>query len=140
MPEQQTAIVVLTNSGRGSAAYPAIEEWLLEHVCGLRQEPPAKTKLSEDVLRNLAGHYERPGYEIDVTVSDGLRLDFKGPHPLTGDTVPYPSQSLAAVSATEFVVRDGPREDERVEFILNDDGHPRFIRMHGRLANRIDGK
>ena len=39
IPEQQTAIVVLTNSGRGSAAYPGIEDWLLENVCGLRQQP-----------------------------------------------------------------------------------------------------
>ncbi len=139
VPEQQTAIVVLTNSGRGSAAYPGIEEWLLEHVCGLRQEPLARTTVADATLRNLAGHYQRPGYEIGVDVAGGgLRLEFTGPHPLTGDTVPYPSQDLAPVSETEFVVLDGQREDERVEFVMSEAGLPRFIRMHGRLANRVD--
>ena len=139
VPDQQVAIVVLTNSGRGSAAYPAIEKWLLEHVCGLRQESPTTTCLSDAALRNLAGRYERPGYEITVSVSDsGLQLEFKGPHPLSGETVPYPSLQLVPISESEFVVQDGQREDERVEFIPGEDGLPRFIRMHGRLANRVD--
>lgn len=138
VPEQQVAFVVLTNSGRGSSAYPGIEKWLLEHVSGLKQEAPATTVLPGSTLVNLAGRYERPGYEIDVAVSGGgLRLDFRGPHPLTGETVTYPAQRLAPVGETEFLVREGQREDERVEFILGGDGRPRFVRMHGRLANRV---
>ena len=56
IPEQQTAIVVLTNSGRGSAAYPGIERWLLEHVCGLREEPHTAT----DAPRASAAQPHRP--------------------------------------------------------------------------------
>lgn len=139
VPEQKTAIVVLTNSGRGSAAYPGIEKWLLEQVCGLHQELPTVTGMPDRELRRLAGRYERPGYEITVSVEGaGLRLDHSGPHPLTGETAPYPSQRLAPVSETEFLVLDGQREDERVEFVLGEAGRPRFIRMHGRLANRVD--
>jgi CubicO group peptidase (beta-lactamase class C family) len=139
VPEQQVAIVVLTNSGRGSAAYPGIEQWLLERVCGLRQEPHTMTTLPEASLRKLAGRYERPGFEIDVTADNGeLHLDLSGPHPRSGETVPYLPQRLAPVSEIEFVVRDGQREDERVEFVLDADGKPRFVRLHGRLANRVE--
>jgi len=139
IPEQQTAIVVLTNSGRGSAAYPGIERWLLEHVCGLQEETQTTTTLPEATLGNLTGHYARPQFEIDVSQRDGgLLLELQGPHPLSGETVPYPSMKLAPVSETVFLVVDGQREEERVEFVLADDGRPRFVRLHGRLANKVD--
>ncbi|MGA7673052.1 MAG: serine hydrolase [Nitrolancea sp.] len=138
IPEQQTAIVVLTNSGRGSLAYPGIERWLLGQVCGLRQETHTAITIPEAALRNLTGHYQRPQFEIDVSERDGgLLLELQGPHPLRGETVPYPSMKLAPVSETEFLVVDGQREDERVEFVLGDDGRSRFVRLHGRLANRV---
>jgi len=139
VPEQQTAFVVLTNSGRGSAAYPAIDDWLLEHVCGLHAAPPATTTLPDAERAKLAGQYARPGYEISVSVAgDGLRIDYSAPHPLSGETVPYPAQELAPVSATEFLVRNGPHENGRVEFIPGENGEPRFVRMGGRLAGRVE--
>jgi CubicO group peptidase (beta-lactamase class C family) len=139
VPEQQVAFVVLTNSGRGSVAYPGIEKWLLEHVCGLRPEAPQTTALPEPALAALAGQYGRPGYQVTVSVAGGgLHLDYRAPHPLTGESVPYPSQELAPVSETEFLVLNGQRENERVEFVPGANGHPRFVRMHGRLAGRIE--
>jgi CubicO group peptidase (beta-lactamase class C family) len=139
VPEQQTAFVVLTNSGRGSAAYPGIDKWLLEHVCGLSPEPPKTTTLPGSTLAPLAGQYERPGYEITVSVADGgLRIDYRAPHPLTGETVDYAPQELEPVSETEFLMLKGQRENERVEFVPGANGHPRFVRMHGRLAGRVE--
>ena len=139
VPEQQTAFVVLTNSGRGSAAYPAIDDWLLEHVCGLQAAAPAVTTLPQAERTSLAGRYARPGYEITVSATDdGLRIDYAAPHPLSGETVSYPAQELAPVSATEFLVLNGQRENERVEFVLDENSRPRFVRMHGRLAGRVE--
>jgi CubicO group peptidase (beta-lactamase class C family) len=138
IPEQQTAFVVLTNSGRGSAAYPAIDEWLLEYVSGLHAAPPATTTLAQSDRAKLAGRYVRPGYDIRVSVTDdGLRIDYSAPHPLSGESVAYPAQELSPVSATEFLLRNGPHENGRVEFILGDNGTPRFVRMGGRLAGRV---
>jgi CubicO group peptidase (beta-lactamase class C family) len=139
IPEQQTAFVVLTNSGRGSAAYPAIDEWLLEHVCGLHAAPPETTTLPHAERAKLAGRYARPGYEITVNATDdGLRIDYTAPHPLSGESVPYPSLELAPVSATEFLVRNGPHANGRIEFIPGANETPRFVRMGGRLAGRVE--
>jgi CubicO group peptidase (beta-lactamase class C family) len=139
IPEHQTAFVVLTNSGRGSAAYPAIDDWLQERVAGLHATPPATTTVAQAERARLAGRYTRPGYEIIVSVTDdGLHIDYSAPHPLSGDTVPYPAQELAPVSATEFLVRNGPHQNARVEFIPGENGAPRFVRMGGRLANRVE--
>lgn len=140
IPEQQTAFVILTNSGRGSAAYPGIDEWLLEHVCGMTSEPPRTTTLPQATLAALAGQYGRPGYEITVSeIDDGLRIEYRAPHPRSGETVEYMPQQLTPVSETEFLVQNGQRENERVEFVLGTNGKPRFVRMHGRLAGRIAG-
>ena len=139
VPEQQTAFVVLTNSGRGSAAYPGIDKWLLEHVCGLLVESPKTTTLPQSKLTALAGQYGRPGYEITVSAAEGgLRIDYRAPHPRTGEIVDYAPQELKPVSETEFLVLNGQRENERVEFVPGENGRPRFVRMHGRLAGRIE--
>ncbi len=139
VPEQQTAFIVLTNSGRGSAAYPGIDNWLLEHVCGLHSAPPQTMTLPEAERAKLAGHYARPGYDISVGVAgDGLRIDYSAPHPLSGETVPYPAQELAPVSVTEFLVLNGPNANGRVEFVPGESGSPRFVRMGSRLAGRVE--
>ena len=56
--------------------------------------------------------------------------------PLEGKTEHFPEDRLEAIGEREFiVVSDGETRDSRVDFIFEDDGAVRFVRMGGRLAD-----
>jgi hypothetical protein len=56
--------------------------------------------------------------------------------PLEGKTEHFPQDRLEANSESAFiVVSEGETKDERVDFILGEDGAPRFARVGGRLAD-----
>lgn len=140
VPDQGFALVVLTNSGRGSAAYRPIESWILQHYCGLRDTAPEVVALPESTLSHFAGFYRQQLAEIRVKVQgQGLRLETRAPHPVSGEWVDYPPNQLLPIGENRFLVTDGESAGERVEFIMGETETPRFVRVHGRLADRVEG-
>ena len=134
VPERDWAFVSLTNSSRGSAANRVIERAALEHVLGLRAPRPEPVTLSVDDLTRFAGHYRNDDVQVDISVADGgLVLHIVGPGPNGGDPVSYPDETLVPVAEREFLHTDGDSAGERLDFIVNTDGTPRYLRMHGRL-------
>jgi CubicO group peptidase (beta-lactamase class C family) len=137
VPSRNFAIAILTNSSRGSVLNEHVRVWALDHYLGLRKERPTPQRLSDDELGRFAGRYERPEGPIILTISDGgLMRAMTLTDPLEGKTEHFPEDRLEAIGEREFiVVSEGETKDERIDFILGEDGAPRFVRMGGRLAD-----
>lgn len=136
-PEQGFAIALLTNGSGGAALNREVEAWALERLAGLRGEPPAVVTLPPKALARVAGRYEQPLTEITVTVDgDALRLDVISKSALSGITTEMPPMRAEPLSDTRFVIAGGESDRSTVDFI-GDGPAPRFIRLHGRLADRV---
>lgn len=139
VPERDYAIAMLTNSARGAAFNDRVETWALEHELGLTRAELPKVKISPEALRRYAGHYTQPQAEFTVSVDGGgLRVQPESISPLTGKRTTPPAFRMAAIGEHEFVITSGDAEGRRVDFFGNggDTDLPRFIRVHGRLAER----
>jgi CubicO group peptidase (beta-lactamase class C family) len=137
VPSRNFAIAFLTNSSRGSIVNEHVRAWALGHYLGLREERPTPQRLSEDELSRFAGRYERPEGAIILTTHDGgLIRAMTLTDPLDGKTEHFPDDRLEATGEREFVVvSNGDTKNLRVDFIMAEDGAPRFVRMGGRLAD-----
>jgi CubicO group peptidase (beta-lactamase class C family) len=137
VPSRNFAIAILTNSSRGSVLNEHVRAWALDHYFGLHKERPTPRRLPDEELSRFAGRYERPEGPIILTISDGgLIRAMTLTDPLEGKTEHFPEDRLEAIGEREFiVVSDGETKDERVDFILGEDGVPRFVRLGGRLAD-----
>lgn len=136
--EKEFAIAILTNSGRGAALNTAVGAWALESYVGLTAAEREQSPLSEEQLSHFAGEYRQQQAEFSVTVDGGaLRVKPVSLSPLSGKRTEPPAFVMDPIGDTEFVIRDGEAAGRRVDFLLHDDGSVRFIRVHGRLADRV---
>ena len=89
-------------------------------------------------MPNLAGRYPAPGGAITVG-ADGDRLVIATAvrNALTGAEYAAPTRRAAAIGDTEFVIKDTEMEGSRFDFLLHPDGTPRFLRLGGRLYDRV---
>ena len=138
IPQRNYAIAILTNSGRGSAMYREVIEAELAERFGLREPKPQPITLAPEALAALAGVYRQPDTVHTLTAtSDGLRLEVTAMDLLNHKEEVHPPNDLRPISPTEFVVvTPGEDLDSRIDFLLGDDGSPRFVRVGGRLAAR----
>ncbi|HUY99239.1 MAG TPA: serine hydrolase domain-containing protein [Thermomicrobiaceae bacterium] len=137
VPTRDYALAVLTNSGRGAAAYREIVDWALAHDLGLEQVEPAPVSLSPDQLAWFAGKYHQPNADVTISVQDnGLRAEIVSRAALSDGPkeTALPPISMAPIGERAFVVTGGEQQGSRVEFIPAASGAPRFIRYGGRLA------
>ena len=138
VPGTGLAIAMLTNGSRGHAAMRGMEEWALAHYRGLRRENRAPVRLSAAELAAFAGRYEQPRATVTVAPEDGaLRVEVVGHNPVTKEDEPVPPFVMAPIGPREFLVSDGEGAGTRVDFIPGDGDTPRFIRLWGRLADRV---
>jgi CubicO group peptidase (beta-lactamase class C family) len=140
VPEKRFAICMLTNLNRGSAAYQRIETWALDHFCGVRDLRPDPIELPAAKLERLAGRYEQPLHDITIAVDDDrLRLDVIDRFPRATELteVKVPTMHAYPVSEVDFIIDDGALDGGHVDFILSDDGTPRYFRYHGRVSKPV---
>jgi CubicO group peptidase (beta-lactamase class C family) len=139
VPEQHFAIAILTNSGRGAAAYRRIVDWALQHYCGLHPDEPTPIRVPNEVLARYAGEYQQPLAHISVAVEDGgLRIEQTTISPLTDKHYTLPPLHASPIGERKFMVdSEGQTEGTRFDFIGGDEAGPRFVRMGGRLADRV---
>jgi CubicO group peptidase (beta-lactamase class C family) len=137
VPDKSFAIAILTNSGRGSALNGTVGRWALEAYCGLAAHAAERVTLSDEQLATLAGEYRQPQAEFSVSVErNALWVKPVSISPLSGKRTEPPAYVMDPISVREFVIREGEAAGRRVDFLTDDDGNPRFIRVHGRLADR----
>lgn len=139
VPERRFAIAILTNSGRGCVIGDRVAGWALDHFCGLRAPQSQRITLPADALARFSGRYRYMDEEAALTVEDGgLRCVVSVSNSVTqGDQV-YPPNLLRPITEREFVVvTAGENEGSQADFIEEDDGAIRFLRMDGRLYDRV---
>jgi CubicO group peptidase (beta-lactamase class C family) len=114
VPDEELALVLLTNSGRGQCAIHQVLEPL-----GLALRLPAEVALAEDELAAFAGVYREPiGSQIAVSARDG-GLDFEVvmADQLTGEPEEHPPLQLRPAGDGRFVVREGDERGDSAEFL-----------------------
>ncbi len=139
VPARRCAIAVLTNSARGGVLGDRVAEWAFDHFLGLRAPRHEPIALPNDALVAFAGRYRYEGEEATLSIEHGgLRCVVTVPSPAGGQELTYPADLLRAVAEREFVVvTAGVTEGARADFIEGDDGAIRFMRMDGRLYDRV---
>jgi len=141
VPSRSFALVVLTNSGRGSLVHAAILEWTLAARLGLRLPRPTHEPRTPDQLSAYAGTYDSPGARIDLTLDDGtlvfrqeskvaLAKEFEREPP-----TPPPAR-VAFCGADRFVVLEGPLRNAQGELLRGDRGQIEWLRIGGRIHRR----
>lgn len=138
IPARRYAIAILTNSDRGSAMYTEVIDATLAERFGLQAPKPAPVTLDAEALGRFAGVYTTRDDRVTLTTTaDGLRREMTFTSPLTGESQTVPPDDLRPISAIEFiVVTPGENLDSRMDFLLAEDGRPRYLRMGGRLYAR----
>jgi CubicO group peptidase (beta-lactamase class C family) len=138
VPKRRFAIAILTNSGRGSVLGDRVADWAIDHSLGLRASLPKLVSLPDAALTRFAGRYRYGDVDDEVafTIADGgLRCV------VTENEQTYPPNLLRPVSDCEFVVvTQNENEGTRADFIEGNDGAIRFLRMDGRLYDRVTDK
>lgn len=137
LPEQGIALALLNNGSEGHHANDQIEEWWLERVAGLRRPQPVTTALPAAALARVCGRFQRPDNAITVTAQNGgLRIEVAHVDAFTQEHVSQVSHAVP-VSDTVFWGLDGEAMGETVDFFGGDARAPRFLRLNGRLAERL---
>jgi CubicO group peptidase (beta-lactamase class C family) len=137
VPARGVAIALLTNGSLGAAANHAVEAALLQRYAGLRPAGPAPITLPAEQLVRLAGRYEQPMSEITITEENGgLRFAVVAKNPWTDTRVEQIPFLARPLGERRFVIVDGEQEGSTIDFI-GDGPTPRFVRLHGRLADRL---
>lgn len=137
VPSRQLAIASLTNGSNGSAVNRAIERHLLAGF-GIPRVDPEEGHLPEAAMQRFAGRYHSPGGDITVGI-DGrqLTVDTYARNALTGAEYLAPRRHANAIGDLEFVIKDTEMEGSRFDFMLHPDGGVRFLRIGGRLYDRV---
>lgn len=137
VPSRNLAIASLTNGSNGSAVNRAIERHLLAGF-GIPRVDPQEGHLPEAALQRLAGRYHSPGGDITVGIDGGqLTIDTYARNALTGAEYLAPRRHANPIGDLEFVIKDTEMEGSRFDFILHADRSVRFLRLGGRLYDRV---
>jgi CubicO group peptidase (beta-lactamase class C family) len=133
-PEQNFAIAVLTNSGRGGAAIQPIVDWAMERYLGIRDAEPERASLNGDDLAAYTGRYPSTLSTTTIAVDgDTLTATQRARNPFSGEEFDTPPTTLVPIANDEFYQ---PDSKSRVEFVRDADGNVNFMRFGGRLARR----
>jgi CubicO group peptidase (beta-lactamase class C family) len=138
VPERQFAFVVLTNSARGSSAFPAIKRYLLEVFAGIELGLPQTIELPRERLDQLAGHFENGNTSVDISVEDGrLKLVAAVQSEITGARQPLPAVYYSPIDERELVALDGASEGSRIEFFDWNGAPAQLARVGLRIVERL---
>lgn len=137
-PDRDFALIILTNSGRGAAAYREIIRWSLDHYLGLTQTDPEPVSIPGEKLQEYAGEYRQPLTDITVTVDDGSLLIEAVSHSALSDEDKgdrkQPPVHAQPLGDDRFVIAEGAQSGGIVDFFRNEDGSIRFMRIGGRVS------
>jgi CubicO group peptidase (beta-lactamase class C family) len=132
VPERRFAVTVLTNADEGATLHGHLVSWILEHLLGLKNEPPRLLECTAEQLDEFTGSYalgyatiERDGKELRVQVAA-----------VPGATKERPPFRVSFYDVDRVVGTEEPFDGARGEFLRDDAGEIRFFRWGGRLLPR----
>ena len=138
VPSKRFALASLTNGSNGTLVNREIERHILKAI-GTPRADPAEVALPRDTLDRFEGRYHSPGGDVTVArEGKRLRVDTYARNALTGGEYQAPSRTAMAIGDREFAVLDTDMEGSRFDFMAHDDGSVRFLRLGGRLYDRVN--
>lgn len=138
VPEKRFACAMLTNGSNGSAVNRLVERELLARA-GAPRSDPEEGRLPAAAMANFAGRYHSPGGDITISVDgDQMVIETFARNALTGAEYQAPTRRAVAIGETEFVIKDTEMEGSRFDFLMNADHSVRFLRLGGRLYDRVE--
>ncbi len=142
VPSRRFAMVLLTNSSRGSQLIRDVVRLGFKEYIGVTMTDPEPMEVPESELLPLSGRYSnKPFSEIVVKVVDG-RLTIQGiqnsGYPTSTSPVPQPAppSTFAFYAKDRLVAIEGPVKTMRAEVIRRPDGSIGWIRYASRLNKR----
>ncbi|HET9015572.1 MAG TPA: serine hydrolase domain-containing protein [Thermomicrobiaceae bacterium] len=139
VPAKQVALAILTNGSSGPAAYREIQEWALERYAGLPTPAPEYVALDDAQLARVAGVYRSPRAEVAVGAEGGeLTVTARTLTLGTEESVEQPPVRYRPLSALAFGAYEGRDEGSQLDFIPGEGAAIRFLRLGGRLHDRVE--
>lgn len=139
VPGQDFAVTVLTNSSQGAPLYRQVVAWALQRYRGLVADEPQPVALEDEELTRFAGLYENPNSHLTVKPTEsGLRLSMVPAGAEAPADAPPTVFTMQPIGDTVFLIVDGAYKGLMTDFISHPDGSIRFIRLGGRLSDRVD--
>jgi hypothetical protein len=136
VPERNFALVLLTNAPGGSAIRNDLTAWVLDHYLGLRETPPTPMAVPGRRLPDYAGTVGVPPFWVPARlIQAGQVLALQQ---LQDDgSVLGPAASLTFYAPDRALVADGPLQGNRVDFLRDETADVRWVRVLGRVFNRL---
>ena len=141
VPERRFAVAVLTNAFAGGLITKKVSNVALAAYLGVEVPDPKPMDISAGELAAYAGHYSRPGADLDLGMVGGrlvgvntVRLGF--PRRDSPPPPPEPPASLTLCEPDRLLVLDGPAKDMLLDVVRRADGsigRPRAGRLHRRI-------
>ncbi|HET7037102.1 MAG TPA: serine hydrolase domain-containing protein [Thermomicrobiaceae bacterium] len=139
VPARQFALAVLTNSSSGPSAFREIKEWALERFARLQTLERPTEPLAAEQLARLTGTYRSPRTEITVSRDgEGLSLTQRSLKLASEEPVTLPPFRVRPVGEWDFAGVEGRNLGTDLDFIPGPNSQVRFLRLGGRLHDRVE--
>ena len=138
VPARRFAIVVLTNSQRGSELIRPVVKKAFESYLGIVEHEPEPIPTSEAQLSQYTGLYEGAAEDLQLELSSGaltMTVIPKGGFP-TPESPPQPTPpptKLALCGPDQALALDEPFSGDQAEFLRAADGKLTWLRFGGRV-------
>jgi CubicO group peptidase (beta-lactamase class C family) len=142
-PARDFALVVLTNSSRGSELHREISDWTLNRYLGITKTKPDIQAMTESALAEYVGDYEAALTKYEIRLEDGeliLQARPKGGFP-NKDSKPGPtppSARIGFVAEDRIVGLDWHIKGLPGEFLRDGEGKIVWFRFGSRIHARQD--
>ena len=142
VPARKFAVLMLTNSDRGSELIRPVVRAALESFLGVVERDPQPIPASEAQLSPYAGRYEGAAEDLLLEMTKGdlvLTIIPKGGFP-TPDSPPQPAPPptrLALTGADRLIALDEPHNGDQAEFLRGADGKLAWLRFGGRVHRLV---
>ncbi len=138
IPQENFAVALLTNSDEGGIITDNLLKWVLETYFDTSIPAPHPLQKPEEELAEYIGHYELPLSAFDLVAGDGVLIKKDIPRggfptPDTPPGAPEPDVRLAFYESDRLIGLDEPRKGALCEFLRDETGQIRFLRIGGRL-------
>jgi len=142
VPARQFAIVMLTNSDRGSELIQPVVKKAFESYLGIVEDEPKPITASQEQLSQYAGRYEGAAEDLQLEMAASaltLTVIPKGGFP-TPDSPPQPAPpptKLALCGPDHALALDEPFSGHQAEFLRAADGQLAWLRFGGRVHRLV---
>jgi CubicO group peptidase (beta-lactamase class C family) len=140
-PGKGYAMVLAFNSDRGRRLVERIKYMALQEFTGIQIPETVPVEREPEQLKEFSGRYRTVGQVVDLVPSGKnleLKLTMTGGFP-TPDSPPRPSPPPALLGFYDedrVVVINPPFQGERAEFVRDDQGQVKWLRLLGRIHTK----